>query len=609
VVAFSLKMVLVLLLGLFVVQFYFTSIDASHGSNTIHKHARTASQGDSVVQETASGDVRGTTANNGVRGFYAVPYAQNTIGSMRFKPPKPVVPWANETLDATLANDRHIKCPQFSINDVTKPFVHYVGDEDCLTLDFFVPPNPNNESLPVMVFIHGGGFWVGDDEKFAFGHFDGTKFAEAANVILFTVNYRLGPLGFLAHPALTFDDNGHSAVGNLGLRDQRLAMEWAKATAPMLGGDVNRITIFGQSAGGMSICYHYTSQASASLFSSAIIESGNCGQAPQVWTDKDDAMNVGIQYVKAMGCDDDDGKKTPTRDADAILKCLQSISVNKIMEHAMDPGSVVKIGYAPPLTPVMPWTPTVDGSFGGVIDSPLSLVRKGKVANKPVIAGHTKDEMKLFVYLAPFISKVAIPLSEEGAEKIMRKMLMDDDGSIVKQVLGEYSAWDYASPGDRMEAAMRDWFFACDMSRFIRATTEQGTTNSYLYRFSYPIHWIDSTDLGMKEYHASELPFVFHMEYPPIHVFDDDDEGMFRAFVHYWGKFASSASSFGDDALTWPSAYPAWSRAYGGSEDAWMELGQNKTVRMVSGLNADRRCSFWDSLMEKKRMVELSRLR
>ena len=156
---------------------------------------------------------------------------------------------------------------------------------------------------------------------------------------------------------------------------------------------------------------------------------------------------------------------------------------------------------------------------------------------------------------------------------------------------------------------MRDWFFACDMSRFIRATTEQGTTNSYLYRFSYPIHWIDSTDLGMKEYHASELPFVFHMEFPPIHVFDDDDEGMFRAFVHYWGKFASSASSFGDDALTWPSAYPAWSRAYGGSEDAWMELGQNKTVRMVSGLNADRRCSFWDSLMEKKRMVELSRLR
>ena len=110
------------------------------------------------MQETASGDVRGTTANNGVRGFYAVPYAQNTIGSMRFKPPKPVVPWANETLDATLANDRHIKCPQFSINDVTKPFVHYVGDEDCLTLDFFVGgPVLNCAFIAALKLLEGGG--------------------------------------------------------------------------------------------------------------------------------------------------------------------------------------------------------------------------------------------------------------------------------------------------------------------------------------------------------------------------------------------------------------------------------------------------------------------
>ena len=581
-------------------------------------HARAARTPQSALHEeadvanTASGKVRGTRLPNGGLGAFAVPYAESPTDARRFRPPQPVKPW-KATLDATQGNPRQQKCPQVGIKSFFEPVaVDYTGNEDCLTLDFFVPSTAarvraggaKDASLPVMVFVHGGGFTVGDEEQFGFGKFDGSVFAENTGVILFSVNYRLGPFGFLAHPALAYDDD-HSkaqAMGNLGLRDQRVAMAWAKATAPMLGGDGSRITIFGQSAGGMSICYHYTSPASAPLFTSAIIESGNCGIAPQVWTPATDALSLGIQYVKSIGCDEDDGKPTATRDANEIRSCLQRASTNDIMKHSLDPSKAVRTGFIPPLAPVMSWTPTVDGTRGGVLASPLALVRNGQVSPKPLIAGHTKDEMKLFVYLAPFVAKVVIPLTEKAAEDVMRKMLMDSDGNLTRHILDEYPASDYADPGDRMEAAMRDWFFACDMARFVHAAAQQGAP-ARLYRFSYPIRWFDSTELGMRDYHASELPFVFHMAYPPLHTFNADDDAMSAAFEWYWGAFAhggnSSVAARGSAAArrpaSWPTPWPAWPLAYGGdTADAWLELGLGRTVRPVHGLSASGHCSFWD---------------
>ncbi|HEY5014600.1 MAG TPA: carboxylesterase family protein, partial [Acidimicrobiia bacterium] len=219
--------------------------------------------GDPLRVQTPAGAVHGSTVD-GVRRFTAIPYAAPPIGPNRWRAPQPVAPWSGQR-DSTKPAP---VCPQIL------PVVNQVqGQEDCLYLNVFAPKVPPTRLAPVMVWIHGGGFTVGSGNDN-----DPSRLVARAGVVAVTINYRLGPFGFLAHRKLAAADPNH-AVGNMGFEDQLAALHWVQRSIAAFGGDARNVTIFGESAGGMSVCDHILSPRSRGLFAKAIMESGPCGNA------------------------------------------------------------------------------------------------------------------------------------------------------------------------------------------------------------------------------------------------------------------------------------------------------------------------------------------
>ncbi|MBP6729758.1 MAG: carboxylesterase family protein, partial [Microthrixaceae bacterium] len=208
-----------------------------------------------------SGPIEGKLVGS-TRAFLGIPYAAAPVGDLRFRSPQPVEPWT----DTRAYTEVGPGCPQSPV------FVTTVS-EDCLTLNVWTPAAPSSAALPVMVFLHGGAFVGGSGGQI---NYDGQRLSESGRVIVVTINYRLGPLGFLSHPALAAEDPAHATSGMYGLEDQTAALAWVKANAAAFGGDPGNVTIFGESAGGISACLHLVMPASAGLFDRAIIESGPC---------------------------------------------------------------------------------------------------------------------------------------------------------------------------------------------------------------------------------------------------------------------------------------------------------------------------------------------
>jgi para-nitrobenzyl esterase len=234
-----------------------------------------------VEQGTLSG-----AQTDGVVTFLGVRYAQPPVGDLRWRPPRPATP-GEQQLDATrFGND----CAQG-----TSPWGKPSTSEDCLFLNIYMPAQTGasqlwERKLPVMVWVHGGGFTAGNG-----GAYDPTDLVKEGNVIVVTINYRLGALGLFAHPAL---DAEHHLHANYALMDQQRALKWLRRNIPEFGGDADRITIFGESAGGVSIYGHLASPLASGLFQRVIIESG----APDYITLHQSEAD-GITLAGKVGCD------------------------------------------------------------------------------------------------------------------------------------------------------------------------------------------------------------------------------------------------------------------------------------------------------------------
>src|SRR5262249_44120038 len=217
-----------------------------------------------------TGMVRGTL-DGGVASFKGIPYAAPPLGALRWRAPQPALPW-DSVRDATAFGS---PCVATSV-DFSAGVNQYIGGtEDCLTLNVWT--SSTAAAMPVLVFIHGGYFQQGSSAD-TFGGlytYDGAYIAAHQPVVVVTINYRLGALGFLASPALTASDPDHRA-GNYGLLDQVAALRWVQTNIAAFGGDPARVMLFGQSAGGYSVCNLLASPAAAGLFSRALIESGGC---------------------------------------------------------------------------------------------------------------------------------------------------------------------------------------------------------------------------------------------------------------------------------------------------------------------------------------------
>ncbi|MBX7430720.1 carboxylesterase family protein [Mycobacterium sp. Y57] len=211
--------------------------------------------------EIAQGSVRGVT-EGGVTSFRGIPFAAPPTGELRWRPPAPPASW-NGTLDATEFGPSCIQGRYSGQQPVAQ-------SEDCLTANVWTPDGTApGANLPVMVWIYGGGFSIGSS---ALPDYDGTNFAERG-VVLVSFNYRLGRLGYFAHPALTAEDPD-GELGNYGLMDAIAALQWVQANIGALGGDPDNVTIFGESAGGMTVNYLMSSPRSQGLFDKAISQSG-----------------------------------------------------------------------------------------------------------------------------------------------------------------------------------------------------------------------------------------------------------------------------------------------------------------------------------------------
>jgi para-nitrobenzyl esterase len=494
---------------------------------------------------TTQGAVRGL-ARKGARHFLGIPYAAPPVGELRWKAPRPAAAWSG-VRDAT---ERGPACAQ---NGLTGETYDPATSEDCLTVNVWTP-EVVREPLPVMVWLHGGGFILGSGGD---PTFDGAILASTQDVVIVTVNYRLGPFGFLRHPALTVEDPAHPTSGNLGLEDQRLALEWVRDNARAFGGDPSRVTLFGESAGAISTCIHLVSPASRGLFARAIVESGPCSMAP--FTSAADAEAQGQTLARALGCD---GAGDGARDDAAVRACLRSKSTAAV-QNALKAKEAIVVGSG------VSWFPVVDGVV--LPERPGALLARGESAPVPLIVGANADEGTLFLALGAKIE------TEEDARGALGSQLTP------AQVDRLAMRYPFASnPKLAFTQGLGD-FFVCDARRLARAQAATGQP-TFLYHFTRAFDFL-YPNLGA--FHSAEIPFVWGNPYVVFEL-KDEERPLSAAMQTYWTRFARA----GDPNAGAAAGAVAWPR-YQATTDRHLQL--DLTIAPGEHLRSDA-CDFFDSL-------------
>uniref|UniRef100_UPI002869EA46 carboxylesterase/lipase family protein n=1 Tax=Deinococcus sp. TaxID=47478 RepID=UPI002869EA46 len=318
-----------------------------------------------VTVQTDLGPVVGRQGT--ARSYLGIPYAAPPVGALRWKAPQPAAPWTAPR-DATAFGGECVQAvlALFALPGETPGTVK--GQEDCLYLNVYTPSSATPQSkLPVMVWIHGGAFTVGSGNTY-----DGQVLASKQGVVVVSINYRLGALGWLALPALAAE-SGDGQSGNYGLLDQQAALKWVQRNIGGFGGDPTKVTIAGESAGAMSGCAHLASPQSKDLFRGVILQSGLCA-SPGNSVMLADAQQRNLKYAANVGC------------PQADVACLR----------AADPKELLAASV-PGLRPAsnLVWSPV----YGGTT-LPLPLIEaynSGQFNQVPVLAGTNHDEGRLFI--------------------------------------------------------------------------------------------------------------------------------------------------------------------------------------------------------------------
>jgi para-nitrobenzyl esterase len=490
--------------------------------------------------ETPSGKIEGFL-DGSTRRFLGIPYAEPPVGDLRWKPPVKLAPWM-ETLVAT---KKGASCTQ---NNPLNGQLDAGSAEDCLFLNVWTPENPASGALPVLVWIHGGGFVFGSGGEPAY---DGRIFSEATGAVVVTINYRLGPTGFLALPELKTEDAGHPATGNYGLMDQRLALEWVKENIAAFGGDPGNVTIFGESAGGISTCLHMVSPKSSGFFHRAIIQSGPCDKVDA----EDDAMAQGSTFVDALGCKGDPD----------VLACLRAKPIEDVM--AALPTSADFLGGD------VSWFPIVDGVV--IPAPPLDLLAAGTFEKVPVITGSNADEATLFLALAQ------TTIADDVQFEMLAESLVPGKGA---EIVGLYPSSTYGSSQAAAAAAVGDAGFVCPSRRQARAFAAAGAP-AYLYHFTYNPGSSLLGDLGA--FHSSEIKFVLGNPGQLIPAaLTDEEKQMSQTIMAYWSRLATTGDPNGGETLMWPKY----------SEGTDENLVIDMTFSTQTGLRKEL-CDFWDNAL------------
>jgi para-nitrobenzyl esterase len=446
------------------------------------------------------GQIRGEVpdAHPDIIAFKGVPFAAPPVGELRWRPPAPVVAWQG-VRSATASGSA---CAQRGPG---------TQNEDCLFLNVWAP-RKITRPLPVMVWIHGGGFRIGNG-----GSTDGAPLA-SKGVVLVTVNYRLGVFGFFPHPALTAE-SGRRASGNQGLLDMVAALEWVRANIASFGGDPKRVTIFGESAGGGAVAALMLVPQAKGLFHRAIAESPYVhgwdrplSTRAREWAP---AEEVGLELGKALGA--------TGNDALAVLRGKTTAEVLK----ASDEGPLFRWSGTI-------WAPNVDGRV--IPDDPVAMYNAGKQHRVPLIAGINDNEGSLF--------RSRFNISDVNAfESYVRR----DFASIAPETLAQYGVKSPDAVAAGLDHLVHDMFFAGPARLQMRAHAKVSSP-AWLYHFAQVPPNQQGKNFGA--HHAAEIAYVFG-ELAPSTPWTDADRQVSALMMNYWTQFAATGNPNRDGLPDW----------------------------------------------------------
>lgn len=470
-----------------------------------------------TIVDTKYGQIKGTAAN-GVSAWKGIPYAKAPVGNLRFRAPEPLEPWEG-VYDGTKFGPASLQ----PINEMTGYLDNRELEmsEDCLYLNVWSPA-ADDKRRPVMVWIHGGAFMNGTGSSSVY---DGISFAENGDVVTVTINYRLGVMGFLHLDEI---NEAYAGSGNCGILDQIAALKWVKENIEAFGGDPNRITIFGESAGAMSVGTLLATPSAKGLFNQAILQSG----AARIGLQSKVATNVAKEILANLGIDASD------------LSALAEIPAEEIMDAAKH------------ITP-MALAPVIDGHI--IPEQPEAAIAKGASKDIPILIGTTKDEHRFFTFFDPTWKEMDEEETASQVKEELQELPVTIKSHFLKQPLTQ----------ELFESVMGFHTFTFPAIKLAEKQIEHGAP-VWMYRFDWRSPAFGG---GLMSCHTMEIPFVFNNTDKPRMenlVGDSPDEDVAKQVHQAWIAFAHHGNPN-------TSVLPEW-EAYDMENRTTMLLNTESTV-------------------------------
>jgi para-nitrobenzyl esterase len=477
--------------------------------------------------------------------YKGIPYAKPPVGELRWKPPQPAAPWEG----VRQTREPGPRCPQ----PPSQVFAQQAGaqSEDCLYLNVWTASGDTEEKRPVMFWIHGGGSTTGSGGELIYS---GAKLADLG-VVVVTINYRLGPLGFMAHPLLS-KESEKGVSGNYGFLDQIEALKWVKRNIKAFGGNPDKVTIFGESAGAAAVTRLMVSPLAKGLFHRVISESGGpFGQNRRLRediTNLESAEKVGVKIADQLGCSQ----------SKEVLKALRAKTPEEILRVSKPVqglfGEGIKIG------------PIVDG-WALPEDPGLAWVR-GKTDDVPFMVGANADEGTIFL--------PSLPVNDvKGYEDMVKLTTPERPQEILKLFP--------AKTNEEVKPALNKLIgvsaFIAPARTMARLASKKGASKVYLYHFTRVAPLPVVQKLGA--FHAAEIGYVFG-NLGPVLSKEPIDSGLSEKMKRYWTNFAKTGDPNGTGLPTWP--------AYQAEKDPYLELGTE--IKAGNGLYREACDMFEDRL-------------
>lgn len=536
-------------------------------------------------RSTVQGTLRGQSCV-----YLGVPYAASPAGAGRWQPPVSVTPWPGLKSFTKAGN----MCPQLMGGGTV------VGNEDCLNLNIFAPTNAT-ALLPVIFFIHGGGNRSNSNRAEAGESLDGQYLAEHGLAVVVVINYRLGALGWLAHPALDAESATRTS-GNYGMLDQIAALQWVQRNIAVFGGDPSRVTITGHSSGAADTAVLLVSPLARGLFASALVDASGSNFDQATLADYEARVGVPFAAKLLVAAATLPGPPAGCAQPVDIATCLRALPSSTIVKTVPGASGLLTEGT---------YQPVVDGVV--LIDTPLEAAKEGEHNHVSTIIGGTSRELS---------NPNLLPLAAVPTDADYQATVYQFFGQAVgDQVLALYPRASYSTPRDALIAVATDYRFLCPQRRLARAVSDSQKEPVYRFVFTHAqSNPPAATTLGA--WHGEELMFIFHSftsgvsgPFTPT----NDELTLSDQMIGYWTRFAAAGDPNGGNAPPWfvygKNADPAgalFNQAQGyqffkdtatgdDKKDVYLRFGEFGTSLILlaegAGFDAEVCETFWDQLV------------